>query len=449
MPDHSTRMRKSCALFPSARALRVATHAYGRRGYVQWVSAFLLALSLLSMLAACGGASTGGKIQLTLWYWNRSIDDNLLNQVDKVFPNVHLVPEKISDYDNKVRATLAARSDVPDIIGINSNIATYFPDEDQFYDLNTLGANKVESEYLPWKWSQGVTPDGKMIGFPMDTGPTALFYRTDLFAKAGLPTDPQQVGASIKTWNDYLQAAEKMKTATSGKVAMFDSTYMIYTQMLAQSPKQYFNKSTGQYIGDQAYMQNIWNVAAQAAQMQTTARIPIWTDTTEWDQSVNDGGIASFVGAVWMKQILEEAAPDTSGKWRVAPTPGGPGNNGGSFLTVTKYTQHPQLAYDIIQWLQSPQNQLTAYKDIQLYPSATADFSSPILHTPDTFFGGQDTTQVFGPAAKNVPIIYIGPKDGAVNPHFTDQLALVEDSNKNSTQAWNDAQKLAHRELLR
>ncbi|HEX4207675.1 MAG TPA: extracellular solute-binding protein, partial [Ktedonobacteraceae bacterium] len=233
------------------------------------LQALLCALALFSCmigLAACA-TNADGKIHLTLWYWNRSIDDGLIAQVSKQFPNIVLNPVKVStDYDTKIRTTMAGHQGVPDIMGINSNIATYFPDEDQFVDLRTLGANSVQSEYLPWKWQLGIAPDGKMIGFPMDTGPTALFYRADLFAKAGLPTDPAQVSAQIKTWNDYLQAGVKLKQATNGKSNMIDSINAMFTQMLGQSAKQYFTRS-GQYIANQSYMRNIWNESVKANQM--------------------------------------------------------------------------------------------------------------------------------------------------------------------------------------
>jgi len=46
----------------------------------------------------------------------------------------------------------------------------------QFIDMNTLGADKIAGQFLEWKWKQGSTQDGKLVGFPIDIGPTALFY---------------------------------------------------------------------------------------------------------------------------------------------------------------------------------------------------------------------------------------------------------------------------------
>lgn len=57
----------------------------------------LIGLLLLS-LTGCGKQAEGegdiGKITLTLWYWNRSIDDELLKQVEKQFPHIRLKAEK-------------------------------------------------------------------------------------------------------------------------------------------------------------------------------------------------------------------------------------------------------------------------------------------------------------------------------------------------------------------
>jgi cellobiose transport system substrate-binding protein len=409
----------------------------------------IMALSLV--LSACASSPANGKIHLTLWYWDRSIDDSLISMIGhQVFPDVQLQAIKISDYDNKVRTAMAGHYGVPDILGINSNIATYFPDEDQFADMRTLGADEVRSEYLPWKWNLGIAPDGKMIGFPMDTGPTALFYRADIFAQAGLPTDPQKVSARIKTWDDYLQMAAQLKQATHGKSFAVDNLYNLYTQLMAQSPRQYFDKATGQYIGDQSYMKQIWDETVKAAEMGVAANIPN-TASTEENQAQSNGQIAAFVAAVWEKQILEEAAPNTAGKWRIAaaPTlsPGIAGNNGGSFLAISKECQYPQIAMQIIEWLQSPQNQLTAYKDIQLFPSAISALNDPSMYHSEAFFGGEDTTRYFAAAAKQVPLSYMSPDDGAANTAFSDQLNLVEFSGENPNQGWLAAQQEARREI--
>src|SRR5205807_4500640 len=114
----------------------------------------------------------------------------------------------------------------------------------------SLGARSLQNQYLDWKWQQGVTPDGRMIAFPMDTGPTALLYRADIFQQAGLPTDPATVSTRVATWNGFFSTAQQVKNATNGKVYLTDNIYSIFSQIIGQEGKSYFDPS-GRYIGDQ------------------------------------------------------------------------------------------------------------------------------------------------------------------------------------------------------
>src|SRR3546814_20693581 len=61
-------------------------------------------------------------------------------------------------------------------------------------------------------WSSDVCSSdlGKIIGYGTDIGPEAICYRSDLFEKAGLPTDREEVaellGGDSATWEDYFAA---------------------------------------------------------------------------------------------------------------------------------------------------------------------------------------------------------------------------------------------------
>ncbi|HTK07177.1 MAG TPA: extracellular solute-binding protein [Ktedonobacteraceae bacterium] len=404
----------------------------------------LLSLVLMSLASCASNAS--GKIPLTMWYYNGGVDDNVVARVNQAFPNIDLTAVKVNDYENKVRTALAGHSGIPDILFVTSDVANYYPDEDQFLDLRTVGADDIKSEYLPWKWNLGVAPDGRVIALPTDTGPTALFYRADIFAKAGLPTDPAQVAASIKTWDDYLQAAVTLKNATHGSSYLIDNAQTVFIQMLAQSRTQFLTPS-GKYVADQQYMKTIWDMTAKAVKLGADAKVQVRTPA--WNEAVSNGYIAGFVGAAWMKQLVQTAGPNTAGQWRVAAAPGGPGNYGGSFLGVTAATQHPKEAFEVAKWIESPANQLVAYQDIHIYPSTYAALDSAVANQNESFYGGQDTTSVFAAAAKVIPTFYESPYDRAINTAFTDQVDLMDFQGKDPTQAWNDAQRLAQRELLR
>lgn len=400
--------------------------------------------SALGLTAAGCGTSSDPNV-MPLWYWSGSISPGVLADAAKRLKGgLELEPSAIGgDYKTKFLTSLAGRVAVPSIAGMNSDVATYFPDGDSFVDLRDLGANELESQYLPWKWKQGVAPDGRMIAFPMDTGPTALYYREDLLAKAGLPSAPDEVAASIKTWDDFLAAGRKMKAKL--KCTPVDSLWYLFTMVLGSARTQYMDERN-HYIGDGGSVRHAWDIAVQAHQDGlSAASISL---TPEWYALVSEGQLPWFAGAVWMLNYLGPGAPKTKGKWRVCAAPGGAGNNGGSFLAITKYCQHPKEAFELITWMQNAKNQVRAFHDVNLFPSTPASYSDPALHKPNDFFGGQDTINVFSAAAEQVPVAYLSPYDSIIQGIFQLELTNVETQGKDPEKAWKDVQAEVHRELV-
>lgn len=392
-------------------------------------------------LAAC---SSGSRDQTTLWYWTNSISDSLLDQAPKHVRSLDLARDKIGgDFETRLLTSLAGHSNVPDITGLNSDIANYMPNESQFLDLYQYGARDVQHLYLDWKWKQGVSPRGRLIGFPMDTGPAALFYRADVYEKAGLPSDPADLAKAVPTWEKFLDLAATLHKKVPGSSAISNITN-IYSYVMAQSVPQYVTPD-GRYIGDQPHVRRAWNIAVEAARRNLSSASR--DSSTEWSAGLANGRIASIVGAVWVGQQLAAAAPGTSGEWRVASCPGGAGNLGGSFLAVTKYCRNPQLAFDTIRWLQSPANQVHSFVDSALFPSTPSAYNAPALRAKTKFFGNQETIDVFGPTAKLVKPLQFSPYDTIVTTPITDELANVESLGKNPDRAWSDAQSNITRAL--
>ncbi|REF36535.1 extracellular solute-binding protein [Thermasporomyces composti] len=404
----------------------------------------LLGTALLGT-AGCGrGSYLTPEGTLSLWYWNRSISDTLLQKVDTEL-GIPLIEQKIStDYKAKFLTSLAARAYVPDIVGLNEDVATYFPDADQFVDLYELGAKELEPEYLEWKWLRGVTPEGRMIAFPMDTGPTALFYRQDIFEQAGLPTEPDDVAEALSTWEAYLEAGSQLKEALPD-VRMVPSINMVYSQYLYQQAERYMDERD-RFIGDGPQVRRAWELAVDAYERRIAANVSDWS--TDWGAAMTAGKVASFVGAVWAGQILADSAPTTSGKWRVCRAPGGAGNAGGSFLGITKYCRDPEAAFRVITWLQSPENQLVyGLNEMKLYPSAIAALEDPRADQEEEFFGGQVINEVFAASAKEVKPVYMSPYDDVIGPAFTDELTNVWSLGKDPDRAWEDALREVDRQL--
>jgi cellobiose transport system substrate-binding protein len=135
---------------------------------------FLTGALGLAALAGCTSPRTATPGKLTLWYWTRGLSENVLKEALQRFDAFD--PANVGhDLRPKLLAVLSGDAYVPDMTMVNDDIAGYFGDADRFVDMNTLGADKLRGQYLDWKWQAGSTPDGKLLGFPLDTGPSALY----------------------------------------------------------------------------------------------------------------------------------------------------------------------------------------------------------------------------------------------------------------------------------
>lgn len=400
-------------------------------------------------VAGCSSPTTASPGKLTLWYTSHGLSEDVLSDAVKRFASDHFNPSQVSgDLKHRLLAAMSGGAYLPDITLLGDDIASYFPDSDQFVDLRPLGADKIKDEYLPWKWQAGVAPSGFQVGLPIDIGPAALYYRYDLFAQAGFPHEPDEVAAAVSTWDDYFAFGQKLQKALPGRHLITD-TKTIFTYSMAQLPQKYFDRQNN-FIGEGPHVREAWDRSLQGFRLGLTAGYAGGQDpgqSADRHAAWNNGKELSFVNASWITGELKQSAPGTSGKWRVCRAPGGAGNQGGSFLAITKYCPDPQAAFDIISWIQSPQNQPRTYLDEGLFPSSPSAFTDPRLLKPEPFFGGQVTMDVFSKSANAVKPAYFSPYDISISDTYTDQLSNVELTGKDPEKAWSDA-KAGIRRLL-
>ncbi|MFF3377360.1 ABC transporter substrate-binding protein [Streptomyces sp. NPDC002680] len=410
------------------------------------------ALLGMSGCGASSGSASVGTDHLSLWYWKGSLSDKLLATARRRVPGAPGVKVKGSqipdgDIDSKVRTSLAARAYVPDLTVVNSdNLATFFPDEDEFLDLRTVGAESVRDQYLDWKWKSCFTPSGRMIGFPLDAGPTALYYRRDLFRAAGLAYEPADVAEAMPTWEKFIDAGRTLRAKGPGKPYLVSNIGNVFQQALLQSPKQFVD-ADNRFIGDQAHIRRAWDLSVEILQRGLSARI---TDgTPDYNAAMSGGKVTTMTTAVWAINGLKDTAPKTSGSWRLTTLPDGPGNYGGSYVTMTRYCRDPEGGFAFMKWLLGPENQLKSYQEMSLFPTTPAAYADPAMHTADPFFGGQKPIDVFGPAAEKAPVIYFSPYEETANTPFFQELTNVELLGKKPDRAWQDAVDTAETTLSR
>lgn len=392
--------------------------------------------------AAEGSGNESDEVVLTMWYWKNSIREDLIAQVSEQFPGVTVKAELFSadDIEEKINTTIASGGELPDLLPMDDWIANLLQYPDMFVDLYDAPCNAkdIQDQYVEWKWKRAETVDGRLIALPMDIGPTCMFYNASLFEAAGLPTEPAEVAAAMSTWEDAYEAARKLQEATPD-VKMFDFMGHLFVAALGQQPRHMIDEE-GNFIAGQEHIRKAFMTAVEGKPYVYGGDTE-WS--SEWAASLNNGDVAAFVGAVWMKPEVQDAAPDTAGQWRVTTAPGGAGNVGGSSIGITRNCKNVETAYKVLTWMTNTENQVESLKQLGLFPSLISALDDPALMHEEEFFGNQVVNEYFVKAAKEIDDYYYPPNYSSYQSAFEQQLLLVQDQDKDPEAALEDAVKEA------
>ena len=161
--------------------------------------------AIVASLVGCssgGSGSSSASKDFTFWSFTGINAKADVQAYEKAHPGVHIKLTEVGSSTDTAQAltTALAGGKVPDLVLIQAaDLPKFVENPDNFVDLNTLGAKKLKPDYAPAIFSQSVAAGGQVLGVPTDVGGLALSYRKSLFAAAGLPTDPDQVGALMPT----------------------------------------------------------------------------------------------------------------------------------------------------------------------------------------------------------------------------------------------------------
>lgn len=404
----------------------------------------LVAAILVISLAACSNsekASSDGDKKITLWYWNRGLDEKVLEKVKEEFPNIKFETKKLppgKDYKTKLLTLLRSKNtdDSPDLVLLNTWVSELLPYSDKFVNLYDNGGKELESQFPAWKIGQAITGDKKnMIALPVDTAPTGFFYREDIFKKASIANSPEELSEKLQTWDGYINVLTQLKEKENAfAVSSMGDEFSNYLNKLN---KRFFD-TDNEFIGDKEHIKDIWDKVVELNEKGLVADNIVAQDQ-EWNAAINNNNIVGYDGPVWAKDIIIDTTPATSGLWKVARSPLGDGNDGGSFLAVLSSSKNQKESVEISKFITNAENQVTSYQNISLFPSHNDALNSKEIAHEEEFFGGQNTTKVFSESAKNVKEAYKGSKESIVLLAFLDELNVVATQNKDPEKAWKDA----------
>ncbi|MGW4465422.1 ABC transporter substrate-binding protein [Micromonospora sp. NPDC004704] len=375
--------------------------------------------------------------------------ESLYEAYKKDHPNVTIQERGkglgLGDYNTRLTQQITAGSGAGDIVALEEGtIVQFYAQADKFVNLADEGASGLKANYLPWKWEQGTTPDGKILGLGTDVGSMAICYRTDLFKAANLPTDREEVGALWPTWDAFIEQGKKF-AATDQKNKFVDSATNFFNVVLSQTAGAgtgytYYDKSNKLVLDTNPDVKTAFNLTTKMIEAKLSNNLQSFSN--EWNAGFKNGTFATIACPAWMTGTIKGQAGDAAaGKWDVAKAPGSGGNWGGSFLAVPKSSKHQKAAAELAKYLTSTQSQIEVFKKLGNLPSQPAALSDPaVTAATNAYFSNAPVGKIFAAGATELKPVYLGPKNQAVRTAVENALRAVEQGQA-ADAAWQDALK--------
>ena len=423
--------------------------------------AALTAAATLIGLAACGGGSdnaskgsTGdaNKAELVFWGWDTGHTmTNLIKDFQKANPGITVKFNNTgtaSDTQTALSNAIAAGKGAPDVVMLEDPTVTQFAVTGDLADLSQFGADKLADDFSAGPWNK-LQYNNKPYALPIDSGPEMFFYNDAVFKKAGVD------GTKIKTWDDYYEAAKKVKAAGSYMTNNSGSS-MEYQPFTAQAWQVDGEKITIDMTNDAGMKKYIDFQQKLIDEDLIDTKTANWSD--DWNRELNDGTIASLTIGGWMPVNLMNGAPDQAGNWRVAQLPQWnegdetSAEDGGSALAVVGQSKQQAAAYKFVEYLTHGKGAQTM-ADTGTFPSLKSILTSKSFTDPNSeankkvndYFGGQNVNQVLSEAAqRKVSKFAYLPYNPFAQSSFGDQISKAFSKNITLKEAFaNYAKALA------
>ncbi|MFE4176440.1 ABC transporter substrate-binding protein [Streptomyces sp. NPDC056909] len=419
--------------------------------------AAIAAAASIAVLAGCSSPAPSGdasasscapaKGKVTLQYWNTVPGmDQVVALWNKKNPDIQVEMKNISNDQYGTLGNALKADKAPDLAQVGYDELPNLRTQNAFVDVSACSdATAAKSKFVPWTWSQASFGDTGVFAFPQDTGPMALYIRSDIFKQHGL-TVP-------KTWDEYAADAQKLHKADSDlSITFFDpNNAEWFNGLLWQNNAEMYS-----YSGDK------WHVTVASDQSKQVAeywqklidaklvRTDLAHGSTQMYAAYQKDQIASYVGAAWGYSMFRDNLPDQAGKWSIVPMPtwgsnAASGDWGGSTVAFMKGSKHLYESVKFNSWLNTDPEALALENKLGgLYPAATAGLDLPALSQGVPYYNNEKIFDVFADSSKNIDTGFTwGPTQKTVNLALQDAVAKAAAGSGTLTDALSAAQAAA------
>ncbi|MEU0301302.1 extracellular solute-binding protein [Streptomyces sp. NPDC006175] len=394
------------------------------------------ALAATALLSGCGSDDGGdepassGPASLTYWAWAPGMDKvaDIWNKGPGKEAGITVTVKKQASGDDLVTKiiTAAKAHKAPDLVQAEYQALPTLVSNDVLADISEE-AGDAKSEFADGIWQQTTLGSDALYALPQDSGPLMFYYREDLFEQYGL-TVPT-------TWDEFAETARALKKKAPDKdLTTFSSNDSgLFAGLAQQAGAKWWTTGGDKWkvaIDDPATRKvaDFWGGLVEEGAIDNQ---PMYTPA--WNKALNTGKQVAWVSAVWAPGTLTTAAPETKGKWAMAPLPqwkageNVTGSWGGSSTAVTNDSKDKKAAAAFAKWLNTDPTALAALvKEGGIYPAATAaQTGGALAKAPDYFSNQPDFYTEAATIAQGTAPAAWGPNVNVAYSAFKDNFAAA------------------------
>lgn len=224
--------------------------------------------------------------------------------------------------------------------------------------------------------------DGALFGVPWYVDTRVLFYRKDLLASVGYPAAPS-------TWEELTAAARKLSTrlTSDGRrgygISLGARSWADLLMTVWQNGGDPLRPTSPAFYG--AVQHYIGFFRENLTPTKEAADVDLF-------HAFKTGYLPMFVSGPWMLELIRKELPELEGRWGVSMLPGKKSRTsfvGGSNLVVFKASKQKERAWQFLEFMSDPANQVEWMK-------ITTDLPSVQVAWRDPYFNDKPLVQVFG-----------------------------------------------------
>jgi multiple sugar transport system substrate-binding protein len=270
--------------------------------------------------------------------------------------------------------TAFASDNTPDICQLGNTWVPQFASLNAIIKLDDFIGNSMnikKENYFEGIWETNVI-DSAVYGIPWYIDTRLIFYRTDVFKRAGYDQPP-------KSWNELYNLCKRIKALYPG-----EDKYAIYLPTNEWAPFIIFGlQNNAELLKDNNARGNFNSKEFKEAfeflvkfHKEKLAPLGI-SQVTNVYQAFADEYFSIYISGPWnINEFKKRMTGDLADKWSTAPMPSKTGEDypgvslaGGSSLVVFEKSEHKEEVWKFIEFLSEPSIQIKFYKLIYNLPA--------------------------------------------------------------------------------